>query len=341
MKITSHIKYSILHLAMACCHSLSVIDGNLIGDPLDLSTFEFTKWQFNDQPNLHSGISVSTSEGDWSMDILVQYMFDPTLQRMSVIAIGADSILKVYSKGAPEVILSLCKIESVQVNIYEVLNTYAGQGARVLAIAMKSLDAAPTNSSDLRNNFFRHDVEKNLHFLGLVVFKNSVKNCSKSTINILQDANIRCIMATGDNLKTAATVARQVNIIKPTQSTIEMSIENEVLKFTLISEPEKAYPDKNGVVDLKRQAPFFSNLLYQFGLSYVLVLTGHTYRKLKALNQFKLVEKVLLSGGVFARMTPEDKVELVEDLKMLNYGVGMCGDGANDCGPLKAAHAGE
>lgn len=95
---------------MACCHSLRVIDESLIGDPLDLSMFEFTKWQLNDQPSRHSGIPVSTSKGDRSIDTLKQCIFDPTLQRMSVIAIGADNILKVYSKGAPEVILSLCKI---------------------------------------------------------------------------------------------------------------------------------------------------------------------------------------------------------------------------------------
>lgn len=139
------------------------------------------------------------------------------------------------------------------------LDTYAGQGAKISAIAMKSLDTAPTNSSDFRNKFFGHDVEKNLHFLGLGVFKIFVKKCSKSTIIILQDANIQCVMATGDNLMTAATVTRQVDIIKQTQSTIEMSIENEVLKFNLISEPEKAYPYKNRVADIKRQTPFFSN----------------------------------------------------------------------------------
>lgn len=40
-------------------------------------------------------------------------------------------------------------------------------------------------------------------------------------------------------------------------------------------------------------------------------------------------------------MTPDHKVALAEDLKMLNYGVGMCGDSANDCGALKAAQTNE
>ncbi len=39
-------------------------------------------------------------------------------------------------------------------------------------------------------------------------------------------------------------------------------------------------------------------------------------------------------------MSPDQKQQLVEMLQKLGYFVGMCGDGANDCGALKAAHAG-
>ena len=39
-------------------------------------------------------------------------------------------------------------------------------------------------------------------------------------------------------------------------------------------------------------------------------------------------------------MAPNQKQDLVEALQELEYSVGMCGDGANDCGALKTAHAG-
>ena len=41
-----------------------------------------------------------------------------------------------------------------------------------------------------------------------------------------------------------------------------------------------------------------------------------------------------------ARMLPEQKIELIECLKQLGRQVIMCGDGCNDCGALKTAHAG-
>lgn len=49
---------------------------------------------------------------------------------------------------------------------------------------------------------------------------------------------------------------------------------------------------------------------------------------------------MLVRGHVFARMSPDEKHELVEKLQSLDYCCGFCGDGANDCGALKAADVG-
>ena len=45
-------------------------------------------------------------------------------------------------------------------------------------------------------------------------------------------------------------------------------------------------------------------------------------------------------GQVFARMSPDEKHELVEKLQSIDYCCAFCGDGANDCGALKAADVG-
>jgi len=43
---------------------------------------------------------------------------------------------------------------------------------------------------------------------------------------------------------------------------------------------------------------------------------------------------------IFARMTPQDKIDVVERFVRKGTIVGMCGDGGNDCGALRAAHVG-
>lgn len=49
---------------------------------------------------------------------------------------------------------------------------------------------------------------------------------------------------------------------------------------------------------------------------------------------------MLACGQVFARMSPDEKYELVEKLQSIDYCCGFCGDGANDCGALKGADVG-
>lgn len=48
----------------------------------------------------------------------------------------------------------------------------------------------------------------------------------------------------------------------------------------------------------------------------------------------------MVKGTVFARFSPDQKAQLIEELQSVGYFVSMCGDGANDCGALKTAHTG-
>lgn len=80
-------------------------------------------------------------------------------------------------------------------------------------------------------------------------------------------------------------------------------------------------------------APELPNNNYRFAM------TGKTWTVIR--DYFpELLPKFVTRGTVFARMSPENKQALVSELQELGYYVAMCGDGANDCGALKAAHTG-
>ena len=59
----------------------------------------------------------------------------------------------------------------------------------------------------------RADCEKQLTFLGLLVMENKLKKETSGVIKELNEAKIRTIMATGDNVLTAISVARQCSIL--------------------------------------------------------------------------------------------------------------------------------
>lgn len=73
--------------------------------------------------------------------------------------------------------------------------------------------------------------------------------------------------------------------------------------------------------------------------NYRFAMTGKTWDVIRD-NFPEILPKFVTRGTVFARMSPENKQALVSELQELGYYVAMCGDGANDCGALKAAHTG-
>lgn len=58
------------------------------------------------------------------------------------------------------------------------------------------------------------------------------------------------------------------------------------------------------------------------------------------MKDVRILQDVLPQIRVFGRMRPDGKVKVVEELQEIGRYVGMCGDGGNDCGALRAAHAG-
>lgn len=163
---------------MLVCHSLTFIDGELYGDPLDakvkfsstvtssfdvmtrykhhytLQMFESTKWILTDSNStnvnrygLIAPIVVKPPENLMTdmieiteIGIIQQYQFSSSLQRMSVIvhALGSDHI-RAYTKGSPEMIISLSKPETVPKDISLILEQFTKQGFRVIAMGRKTI----------------------------------------------------------------------------------------------------------------------------------------------------------------------------------------------------------
>lgn len=159
---------------MLVCHSLSLIGGQVCGDPLDakvclsfvhlsrscdissdviywiLQMFESTKWTLeesdcvdvddnNDVTPMVVKPPTSTTETS-EISIIQQYQFSSSLQRMSVVvrAFGSDDY-RSYTKGSPEMIISLSRPETVPTDIALSLEHYTTQGYRVIAMGRQAI----------------------------------------------------------------------------------------------------------------------------------------------------------------------------------------------------------
>ncbi|XP_022255273.1 probable cation-transporting ATPase 13A3 isoform X2 [Limulus polyphemus] len=359
---SSHSLPSTLIHALATCHSLTVVDGRLMGYPVDIKMFNVVAWELEEpKADYHcsferlparivrpkkkeaaflrmSGMPVT------DIAIVRQFPFESLLQRMSVITCkeGSDNF-ELYIKGAPEMVSSFCDSNTIPENFLDVLELYTRQGFRVLALGYRSLEPNITWDEIFRKP--RDDLECNLKLVGLLVLQNKLKPESQPSLRILKKANIRTVMVTGDNLLTAISVARDCGMVDEEDSVI--SVEAELLKHGDSKSPrirvnyshvklpgfsEKLAVGKNGIIEdacipLVQHSP------------YHLAMDGKTFNLIKKYDQV-LLQKVVHKGTIFARMLPEQKLHLIEVLQLQGHQVGMCGDGANDCGALKTAHAG-
>ncbi|NXA16522.1 AT132 ATPase, partial [Sapayoa aenigma] len=340
----------LLH-ALATCHTLSLLRAQLVGDPVDLKMLESTGWRLEmteeeegEPPEFQQfGMKVLAvvrppPEEEQPRDrkhqsplgILRRFPFSSSFQRMSVLVkLPGEPSTHAYVKGAPEMVASLCRKETVPLDFSQMLRHYTTDGFRVLGVAGKALGTVATFEEALQ--LPRDSVESSLTFLGFLVMKNVLKPESAPVIQLLRNANIRPVMVTGDNMLTAMNVARSCRMLEPGERVVFVSAsppghgKPAALKFLPAEHSQGEEQPGDG--------SSFPAQLCHFALN------GKSFQVV--CEHFgDLLPKILVRATVFARMLPEQKTQLVCSLQELNYCVGMCGDGANDCGALRAADVG-
>ena len=224
--------------------------GKLIGDPIDIKMFESTGWIMKENIDIENDNNVSPLVLDYirpncepdlfipfqynyivednlrsryEIAIVKKFDFSSKLQRMTVIGKNLnENFFKVFCKGSPEKIRDLCDISTIPGNFDEILNSYTTRGYRVLGISGKGI----LLNFDQIQNVNQESVEKNMIFLGFVIFQNKIKEKTKEYLTKCDNADLRMIIATGDNLLTSISVSRECNLISPNQEIVLCEIEN-------------------------------------------------------------------------------------------------------------------
>ena len=196
---------------MVCWHSLINLNNSLIGDPLESEMFKVTKWTFDEQLQQNSNkksLVFRPHNSEFRLKQLHQFDFLPDLQRMSVVAQNNfDLNYVLYVKGSPEKVFELCDNRSLPADYFDVLKKYTEAGKRVIAFAFRQLAEFEESQAD------RADLERELVFVGFLVFLNKLKPESTISIDKLKKGNVTTMMATGDNLLTGIAMARACKIL--------------------------------------------------------------------------------------------------------------------------------
>lgn len=231
-------------------------------------------------------LGITAMDGE-KFQVVKEIPFDSNRKMMSVVVEDENHMRYLITKGAPDVILPRCSHimndqqlgllkQNDQKEINAAIDNMANQALRTIAISMKPISKDTLINADL--------LEKDLRFIGLYGMMDPPRKEVKPAIEECKQAGIKTVMITGDHVKTAQAIAKELNIL-----------------------PEHG-----------------------------LVLEG---RQLNRMSVEEL-EDVIDDVYVFARVTPEHKLKIVQAFQEKGHVVAMTGDGVNDAPAIKASDIG-
>ncbi|MFS0672377.1 calcium-translocating P-type ATPase, SERCA-type [Ornithinibacillus sp. 179-J 7C1 HS] len=231
-------------------------------------------------------IGLNHLSGD-KFKIIKEIPFDSDRKRMSVVVEDENGQRFLITKGAPDVLLPRCNYLLDKENrkilkqqdrdrIEHAIDSMAEKALRTIAISMRPL----STDISLDSTF----LEKDLTFIGLFGMIDPPRKEVRAAISECREAGIKTVMITGDHVKTARAIAKDLNLL----------------------------PD-NG-----------------------LVIEGSQLNQMSTEDLEDIIEDVY----VFARVTPEHKLKIVNAFQSKGHIVAMTGDGVNDAPAIKASDIG-
>lgn len=176
---------------------------------------------------------------------------------------------RIITKGAPDVLLNKCTnfyynkdvqtLTNKEKNILTIQNdNMANDALRVLAVAYKDISTLPLKKES-------NSLENNLTFVGLIGMIDPPRDGVREAISTCKKAGIKTVMITGDHIKTAMTIARNLGILRNNDLAItgaeldkisDENLQKNIMKYSVFARvsPEhkvrivKAFRQTNAVV---------------------------------------------------------------------------------------------
>ncbi|GMF09884.1 unnamed protein product [Phytophthora lilii] len=225
----------------------------------------------------------------------------------------------VFIKGAPEVIIERCSTimsetgeeipmdNNLKLEFFNAYETFGRKGRRVIALATRRFESSTLSFSAEEGNF----PLENLCFVGIAAIMDPPRDDVPDAIAKCKAAGIKVFMVTGDHPLTGRAIASEIGLLDNQGNVLELL------------EP----PSNNEPVHLPDDISTFDGAVVHGG--FVNFLSND---ELKAILKLKSV--------VFARTTPQHKLQIVKASQEIGECVGVTGDGVNDAPALKQADVG-
>ncbi|XP_039601412.1 phospholipid-transporting ATPase IB isoform X2 [Polypterus senegalus] len=288
----------------------------------------------------HSVI-IDARGGEKSFELLNVLEFSSNRKRMSVIVRTPTGKLRLYCKGADNVIMERlaenCQFKDETINHLE---QFATEGLRTLCFAYVDLnetdyqnwlDEYNTASTVLKERAQKLEecyelIEKNLFLLGATAIEDRLQSGVPETVATLMRADIKIWILTGDKQETAINIGYSCRLVSHGMSLVIINEDSLDATRATLTHHCASLGDSLGKEN-----------------ELALIIDGQT---LKYALSFEVRQSFLdlalsCKAVICCRVSPLQKSEIVEMVKKHVNAITLAiGDGANDVGMIQTAHVG-
>ena len=173
----------------------------------------------------------------------------------------------------------------------------------MLALAYRVLHLSSKQEINFSDNWEREEAEKNLNFAGFFITESPLKKETKSTIQRLQSGNFKIIMITGDNILTANSIGKQLQL-GATDIYLTVCFNKSKQEIDFYDEDNKKFNVNNYNNNNNNNININNNNLQTVSNNYTLCICGDQLQLLNDNLERQRLLQIVRNITIFARTSP-------------------------------------
>jgi magnesium-transporting ATPase (P-type) len=327
---------------------------------------------FVDATNVQMTVEIAGVEQHYAILDLIK--FNSTRKRMTIVCRCPDKLIRVFSKGADNVMLERLPKSSVgaREQLSKELETFAHEGLRTLVMAQKVISeeewavwhkeyaeaSAAVFEREEKMDVVADKMERELDLVGCSAIEDKLQDGVPETIKAILSAGIKIWVLTGDKVETAVNIGSSASLL-----TAEMEpyfIVDAVSQTEALEQLQSALDSisfRSQKVGDDGEIPKFALVVTGSSLSIILPPSKKELETIDIMGERAWTEEMIkaqkkletnflrvarrCASVVCCRVSPLQKAKVVELVKTREKTVTLAiGDGANDVSMIRAAHIG-
>lgn len=296
---------------------------------------------------------------------LAELEFNSDRKRMSMIFRCPDGKLRMYTKGADTIMLTLVNRKADLDTIQEHIDEFAKEGLRTLVFAQKELDETYFNDwfarfQEARNSLdgreakvaeVSAEIEEDLEYVATTAVEDKLQDKVPETIKFMREAGVKLWVLTGDKRETAENIGYSANLLDRNMDVVHIKGSTSAdVKSQLNACLDRHIADDYSPDSLTRRPSSIANLARRISSQRkpteekevgIIIDGASLHHAIEDHSQLFMALSDHTKVVICCRVTPLQKALVVRLVREERRSTTLAiGDGGNDVSMIQEAHIG-